>query len=350
MENIKECLDGFALPASDGMRKYLGITEPVGQVGLTCVLYFRGGHLPEVQAKACECIREYVRILGKEARCCRTAAGRIVMAGKKGLPLMDEEQVHKLQEKGSFAVSYLVSSIATREEFERQPPKCMLDVNLQLGKMSPRIPLDRQISYIFASFAPSLFLMDEPPIPFVDLVFKWCVRLRPVSGAAGWGITRACDFIHSEIVRPFIAPHLLRFPGLNLPETLYTYLFTEHIADINWLTILNEELAARVGGPERLRSLGEDFPVAEYPGGYLIQAGSLPEVGDRNSGDIPRFYGKVQELLRPLYPPLEDMTYPTNVVLPPDAGQDYDIRVLGGKPDDEKHLHAFFEQWMHRFD
>ena len=152
---------GFALPASDGMRKYLGITEPVGQVGLTCVLYFRGGHLPEVQAKACECIREYVRILGKEARCCRTAAGRIVMAGKKGLPLMDEEQVHKLQEKGSFAVSYLVSSIATREEFERQPPKCMLDVNLQLGKMSPRIPLDRQISYIFASFAPSLFLMDE---------------------------------------------------------------------------------------------------------------------------------------------------------------------------------------------
>ena len=57
--------NGFVLPASDGMRKYLGITEPVGQVGLTCVLYFRGGHLPEVQAKACECIREYVQILGK---------------------------------------------------------------------------------------------------------------------------------------------------------------------------------------------------------------------------------------------------------------------------------------------
>ena len=35
MENIKEGLDGFVLPAPDGLRKYLGITEPVGQVGLT---------------------------------------------------------------------------------------------------------------------------------------------------------------------------------------------------------------------------------------------------------------------------------------------------------------------------
>ena len=341
---------GFTLPASDGMRKYLRMPEPVGQVGLTCILYFQGGHLPEVQAKACECIREYVQIMGKEARYCLTPAGRLVMAGKKGLPLMDEEQVRKLQEKGELAAYYLVSSIATREEFERQPPKCMLDVSLQLGKMRPYIPVDRQVSYIFASFAPSLFLVDEPPIPFVDLVLKWCGRLRPVSGAAGWGITRACDFIHSEIVRPFIAPYLLRFPGLNLPETLYTYLFIKHIADINWLTILNEELAACVGGPERLRELGEDFPVAEYPGGYVLQAGPRPEVGDREIGDIPRFYGNVQELLRPLYPPLKDMSYPTNVVLPPDAGPDFNPQILGAEPEAQKYYDDFLEQWMHRFE
>ena len=363
MENIKECLDGFALPASDGMRKYLGITEPVGQVGLTCVLYFRGGHLPEVQAKACECIREYVQILGKEARCCLTPAGRIVMAGKRGLPLMDEKQVSKLQEKNSFAASYLVSSNATREEFDHHPPKCMLGVGLYLEKMTPRysgqwarpdmpsdIPLERQNSYIFASFAPSLFLVDEPPIPFVDLVLKWCQRLRPVNGTAGWGITRACDPYYAESMRTFITPYLLRFPGLDMPDPVFVDVFTEHIANINWLTILNEELAARIGGPERLRSLGEDFPIAEYPGGYVIQAGPRPELGDRSKGDIPRFYARVHELLRPLYPPLECMTYLTSFALPPDAGPDYDIRVLGGKPDDEKHLHAFFEQWMHRFD
>ena len=354
---------GFTLPASDGMRKYLHITEPVGQVGLTCILYFQGGHLPEVQAKACECIREYVQILGKEARCCLTPAGRLVMAGKKGLPLMNEEQVRKRQENGHLAASYLVSSNATLEEFDRQPPKCMLRICLYLGKMIPyysgkwarpdmpsEIPLDRQNSYIFASFAPSLFLVDEPPISFVDLVLKWCGRLRPVSGTAGWGITRACEPYYAESMRTFIAPYLLRFPGLDMPRPAYPDIFTEHIANINWLTILNEELTERIGGPERLRELGEDFPVAEYPGGYVLQAGPRPEVGDRDIGDIPRFYGKVHELLRPLYPPLDCMTYLTGFVLPPDAGPDYNIQILGGKPDDEKNLHAFFEQWMHRFE
>ena len=363
MENIKEGLDGFVLPASDGMRKYLGITEPVGQVGLTCVLYFRGGHLPEVQAKACECIREYVQILGKEARCCLTPAGRIVMAGEKGLPLMDVKQVSKRQEKDSITASYLVSSNATREEFKRQPPKCMLRIGLYLKKrnvlysrkrarpdMPSDIPLDRQVSYIFASFAPSLFLVDEPPIPFADLVLKWCQRLRPVNGTAGWGVTRACDILYAESIRAFIAPDLLRFPGLDMPDTFFSEVFTEHIANINWLTMLNEELAARIGGPERLKALGEDFPIAEYPGGYVIQAGPRPELGDRNKGDIPRFYARVHELLRPLYPPLECMTYLTGAVLPPDAGPDFDPRVFGFAPEDQIYLHDFFRQWMHRFD
>lgn len=361
MNSAKESLDGFVLPASEGLRKYVGITEPVGRVGLTCMFYFRGGHLPEIQANACECIREYARILGKEARCCLIPSGRLVLAGKKGLPLMDEKQVSQLQEEGDWEADFLISSNATFEEFDRWPPTCMLRVGLYLNKglrlywknppgTPSDIPLDRQVSYLFASFAPSLFLLEEPPIPFADLVLKWCQALRPVNGTAGWGITRACDVLYAESVRPFIAPYLLLNPGLDMPNPFFAENFTEHIANISWLTMINEELAARIGGPERLMSLGEDFPVRDYPGGYVIQAGPRPELGDREKGDIPKFYATVQELLRPLYLPLEHLDYLTEAVIPPDAGPDFDPSVLGFRPDDRKNLHAFFAQWLHRFD
>ena len=244
MENIRESLDGFALPTPNGVQSN-SITETLGWVGLTCILYFERGYLPEVQAGVCECIREYVQILGKEARSCVSLTNRIVLAKKKGLPLPNEEQIRKKQEKGHRFASYIVSSNATREDFYIQPPKCMFDLTLRLMEYNPYFYQGKDISYIFAGFAPSLFLVDEPPIPFAELVLSWCKRLRPVSGAAGWGVTRACGFPASEYVRPYIAPYLLRFPGLNLPTTFPTHPFINQISDINWLTIINEELAAR---------------------------------------------------------------------------------------------------------
>ena len=349
MEDIKESLDGFALPTPDSVRSD-SITEILGWVGLTCILYFEGGHLPEVQAEVCECIREYVQLLEKEARSCVTLTDRLVLAGKKGLPLPNEEQLRQWQEKGRRSASYIVSSNATREDFYIQPPKYMLDVNLQLISNDSCLPQDKDLSYISAGFAPSLFLAGEPPVSFAELVLAWCKRLRPVSGVAGWGITRACGFPASEYVRPFIAPYLLRFPGLNLPETLSTYLFVNHISDINWLTIINEKLAARIGGPEKLRALGENIPVVEYPGGYVIQAGPRPEIGDRKQGDIPRFYGRVQELLRPLYPPREKMLHPENIVLPPDAAIGYIPSDMDTDPRNQKYMHDFLTLWLHRFE
>ncbi len=349
MENIRESLDGFALPTPNGVQSN-SITETLGWVGLTCILYFERGYLPEVQAGVCECIREYVQILGKEARSCVSLTNRLVLAKKKGLPLPNEEQIRKKQEKGHRFASYIVSSNATLEYFYIQPPKCMFDLTLRLMEYNPYFYQGKDISYIFAGFAPSLFLVDEPPIPFAELVLSWCKRLRPVSGAAGWGVTRACGFPASEYVRPYIAPYLLRFPGLNLPTTFPTHPFINQISDINWLTIINEELAARAGGPERLWSLGENIPVVEYPGGYVIQAGPRPEIGDRSKGDIPRFYGKVQDLLRPLYPPRGQMMYPTNIVLPPDAATGFIPPKSDPDPKNQKYTHDFLSLWLHRFE
>lgn len=101
---------------------------------------------------------------------------------------------------------------------------------------------------------------------------------------------------------PLLQPHLRRFPGL-LPPPPLDGASAEPVAPVSWLTILDEEQSERIGGPERLAALGPDFPVMQYPGGHIIQAGPRPELGDGNKGKIPRHYDAVCDLLRPLATP-----------------------------------------------
>lgn len=305
---LNACLDGFVLPALDQPPG----TPSAGRVGLICLLHFRGGHLAAVQEGVCECIREYARLSVNTARCGKIAAGRIVLAGAKGLTLPDEARIRKMQEQGKKEFSCLISSSATREDYERQPPACLLQTRLHLNETPPRagkktrpapppVPLDGRISTLAALFPPSLFLMDSRPLPFVTLLLRWCERLRPVCGSAGWGISPVCEPAQAAAMTPFLLPHLRRFPGLHpLPSLDGTS--AAPAVSVNWLTILDEEQVARIGGPEQLAALGKDYPIYDYPGGHMIQAGPRPELGDSDKGDIPRFYGNVQELLRPLAP------------------------------------------------
>ena len=278
-----------------------------------CLLHFRGGHLAAVQEGLCECIREYARLSDNMARCGKIAAGRVMLAGARGLTLPDQARIRKIQEQGKKEFSCLISSSATREDYERQPPAGLLQARLHLNEMTPRagkktppapppVPLDRSISTLAVIFPPSLFLLNAQPIPFIHLLCRWCERLQPVYGAAGWGIAPVCEPAQAAAMTPLLQPHLRRFPGL-LPPPPLDGASAEPVAPVSWLTILDEEQSERIGGPERLAALGPDFPVMQYPGGHIIQAGPRPELGDGNKGKIPRHYDAVCDLLRPLATP-----------------------------------------------
>ncbi len=305
---ISACLDGFTLPALD---QPIG-TLPAGRIGLMCLLYFQGGHLAKVQEGVCECIREYARLSNTAARCGKIA-GRVALAGAKGLTLPDEARIRKMQEQGKKEFSCLLSSSATREAYECRPPASLLEARVYLNETPPRtgkrtrpapppVPLDRRISTLAVIFPPSLFLKDSRPLPFITLLLRWCERLRPISGAAGWGIAPVCEPTRAAAMTPFLQPHLRRFPGLSQLPPLGSA-SVEPVVPVNWLTILDEKRIARIGGPEKLATLGPDFPIRAYSGGRIIQAGPRPELGDGDRGDVPRFYDNVRELLRPLCAP-----------------------------------------------
>ena len=141
---------------------------------------------------------------------------------------------------------------------------------------------------------------------------------------------------------------MLRFPGLELPPLPVmpedTRLFENHIAGINWLTVICRRFAEQVGGEESLRALGKEYPIARYDDGFIIQAGPKPELGDRKAKRIPSYYGKVHELLRPLYPPQTCLYYLASCLLPPDYVPKNE------KAENRQALHAFFDQWMRRFE
>ena len=346
MENeiTKDEIDNFFL-AHPIYENYLG------RAALICTLYFVNADTQEMQHNICECVREYVSLIGDEAKCCvSTSSSRFLLAEEGKLELMDEETIRRKQENGSSIAEFYVASHSSGKEYDSVPAKFSLRTVLLLKEAEfafDGTPLDKEASILSAVFAPSFFLLDKQPLTFTDLVLKWCNALRPLSGVAGWGVSQLSDPWLMTPSREGLARYLLQYPGLDLPCLLPCSHFIQHIASINWLTILCDELAERVGGVERLRSLGKEYPLARYAGGHIIQAGPTPQLGDREHGDVLPLYGKVHDLLRPLYPPLDELTYIANGFYDYDP-QTREVNIESPKKA-EQNLREFLSLWMNRY-
>jgi len=100
-------------------------------------------------------------------------------------------------------------------------------------------------------------------------------------------------------------PLFRRFPGLLYEDgsnfTLEILRRTNVIRDVNWLTVINNELLARVGGLEKARDLlGDEIVLHPYEGGVVFQAGDQAVLGDLNKGRVPAAYRAVNDFLKPL--------------------------------------------------
>lgn len=345
-ERLRDELDNFFLttPAFD---------LPAGRVTLTCTLYFKNAHLSEVQEAVCKCAKEYIALIGPEAKSSISGSPARFHLAKNGKVTPPRVSTFRtVQEKGIRPTAmYRVFSHASGAEFDSLPPKFSLFIYMQLNKKYRfSLPMERMTSVFSAVFAPSFFLLDRSFEDFSALVHKWCDALHPHSGVAGWGVSQQSEDSNFMVTHGMCVRELLRYPGLDYPArpVLDNALasFENNIASINWLTILCDDLAERIGGEASLRALGEGYTLSRYDGGYIIQAGPEPELGDRDEGDFLPQYGKVHDLLRPLYPPLKKLNYLTNNVY------DYNPHTQNVNSDsmrNEKKLHEFYESWMNRY-
>jgi len=155
----------------------------------------------------------------------------------------------------------------------------------------------------FAATLPFAFLKDQSgKAAFQHLVHGWCKILKPYCGYAGIGAIQSVESTEQLRTVSQVYPIARRFPGVEIENASIVSLhINSHIKGVNWLTALSDEALAPIGGRAALLAqLDENFRIMEYDGGVLIQAGPMPQLGDANRRQVPRFYRELSQLVRPL--------------------------------------------------
>ena len=134
-----------------------------------------------------------------------------------------------------------------------------------------------------------------------DKVLIWATRLRPVHGLAGFTVVLESGAISGE---PYAYTYLQTHPGLNIETSDFPRESRDifnRIKCINWLTILGDAIVDELGGLDAARkALEPDCTLYPYPGGLMIQAGPVPQLGDTTKGIVPERYRKVARFTKPV--------------------------------------------------
>lgn len=130
--------------------------------------------------------------------------------------------------------------------------------------------------------------------------------LKPGHGTAGHALIP--DFGFGTAGHGALAwPTLARYPGFDWPDAgIWSVRVradeARSIRTIGWLTVLDDEFVERLGGPRTLEAnLDPEVAVHRYPGGVVLQAGPVPQIGDRKRGEIPVAYQKVWQATETLH-------------------------------------------------
>jgi len=147
------------------------------------------------------------------------------------------------------------------------------------------------------------------PTSFLELVHSAISDFPLLSGYAGYSFfwqTRDPEIM--EKAAEYYKPWLKRHPGFVHGETMEfveTALFG--IVAVDWLTLLGSTYTEKLGGAERIsKDLDNDIEVFPFNNGVIIQAGSLPKIGDVNRNDRLEAYQKVARYLMGLRAPVEE--------------------------------------------
>lgn len=107
---------------------------------------------------------------------------------------------------------------------------------------------------------------------------------------SGYAAPALCHGIRGEyhVVREFIPPRAFCHYGYDVPNNPGTaVLIGEMCRGARWLTMLSNNLVDRLGGLANLHAqVAEGVEIRELEKGILIRAGSKPEIGDVNKGEM----------------------------------------------------------------
>lgn len=330
MNNAKTLNDGFDLHDIDDV-SIMAEHEPgrvAAKIGLICTLYVSNPHDVEVRRRLAVCGDQYLALFGSCVRLYQDPSGRGRM---KTYPAQGYSLSAALADFSdprspftpSFTGAQVVRDASLHSMTITAPGTKFFEPGEVVGSLMATFPIGFVLDRVNGAVSKG----------FRDLVLDWCTHLQPESGYAGLGFIQSVDW--DERLRTIRQVSVLarRFPGLEVdnPEIVGNHV-KGRIKGVNWLTVVSDRLLDSVGGRAGVRSCldAESFPVFDYGGGLVIQAGPSPQIGDCNRLNRLDAYRSVAGLLRPLR-----LHFPENDALL-DVGDGNETEVTN--------------QWLARFD
>ena len=153
------------------------------------------------------------------------------------------------------------------------------------------------LSIIHAQFPVDQFDGQSSGLP--ELAQKWCAMLQPEHGYGGFRLAESHGYEDSE--GAFHCRLLSqRFWGLDIGHALLHDDLTRSIKGVDWLTILSTPFVDQLGGEATVRQAMGALPVLSYPGGLILQTGTMPQVGDMQRQEDMSAYFQVAKIVEPI--------------------------------------------------
>ena len=264
------------------------------RLGLLCTLYVQHPQDPAVKQALATCGDQYLAMFGKQLTFYEkpTGTGKFLRYPSGGVSLAKYLETNNTPDRP------FVPSFTSGTTF-RDAASYGMEI---WAASSKHFPAD-DVAAHFTTTLPFAFLKEHPnQAAYQDLVYGWCKILKPFCGYAGIGAIQSVDSWEKDRTARQVYPIAMRFPGVEIENAAtISRNLDSHIKSVNWLTALSDAVLAPIGGREALLAqLDENFRIMEYEGGVLIQAGPAAQLGDINRQQIPPYYRRLAQLVRPL--------------------------------------------------
>jgi hypothetical protein len=178
--------------------------------------------------------------------------------------------------------------------------------------------------------------LEEKPAQLLELTIDLCTKLPVMSGSAGYEIQFAPG--EEEAGLRGVYPALVRHPAVDVEYVVYganPIGNARGIKGLGWLTVLGNELIAKLGGRDSLRArMPREVVVHETPNAFILQIGEHPPIGDMDRGETLPLWREVYKVVKPVHEPVIRFWM--------DRGQKFDLGVI----DENERTEA----WLRRFE
>jgi hypothetical protein len=276
-------------PHAGNLQEWMRWAETKIALSLAVSLYFK--HPPSIFAEGVlDCYRRYLELCEPHLRWYASENGEYRKASEKVLRIPFRRMSEALEQ------GKLWSWCAMGGEHHRHAAPYQFEASID-----PTRPW--ALSFFRAAFAPEAFAGDLGR--FVALVKDFGVSAPFFFGYAGFSFSNSLEISTRQRNEQYLAPAAMRFHGVEVEAPANTCLCcTNSIKGVNWLTLINSDLVARLGGKAMLRGdLSPGITLHDLPAGLLIQAGDAPGLGDTHEEDRLPLYREVHRALTPIRNP-----------------------------------------------